>query len=138
MATSINDIGDERLIIQKLISLQKRCNIINYSQLEILLYIPLHKKVSSTHRVDRVLGFFSSRLLHPPHPHARVFPPPLVQGGDIHSLAGEGMGGSQFRRENRRCGTLGIYVLCGSTDHQCSYKKLILHYYFTKNRHVSM
>ncbi len=52
------------------------------------------------HRKDRVLGIFSSRLnwdTPPPHPHAIVSPPPLVPGG-THSLAGEGVGGSQFGR----------------------------------------
>ncbi len=38
-------------------------------------------------------------------------PFPLVPGG-AHSLAGEGVRGSQFGRVDRRCGTLGIYVLC--------------------------
>jgi hypothetical protein len=43
----------------------------------------------------------------PPHPQARVFPPPLVQGG-THSLGGEGVGESQFLRGDRHCGLLTI------------------------------
>jgi hypothetical protein len=38
----------------------------------------------SSHRVDRRLGFFSSRPNWdppPPHPQANVSPPPLVPGG---------------------------------------------------------
>jgi hypothetical protein len=55
------------------------------------------------HRVDRVLGIFSSR------PNWRIgipYPSPA------HSLAGEGVFGSQFGRGDRHCGTLGIYVPC--------------------------
>jgi hypothetical protein len=62
------------------------------------------------HRVDRVQGFFSSRPNWdplPPPPQASV--PPL----GTHSLAEEGVGGFQFGRGDRHCGTLGIYVLCG-------------------------
>jgi hypothetical protein len=42
-------------------------------------------------------------------------PPPLVPGGGAHSLAGEGVGESEFKRGDIHCGTLGIhvqYVLC--------------------------
>jgi hypothetical protein len=50
--------------------------------------------VKDGHRVDRVLGFISSRLNwdpQPPHPQAMCPPPPLwFQGGD--TLAGEGVG----------------------------------------------
>jgi hypothetical protein len=47
------------------------------------------------HRVDRVLGLFSSRPIWAPHPltRKRVCPPPLVPRGETHSLAGEGLGG---------------------------------------------
>ncbi len=44
----------------------------------------------------------------------RVCLPPLVSlvsGGGAHSLAMEGVGESQFRRGDIRCGTLYIYVL---------------------------
>jgi hypothetical protein len=34
--------------------------------------------------------------------------PPLVRGGGGHTVAGEGAVGSQFRREDRHCGTLDI------------------------------
>ncbi len=33
-------------------------------------------------------------------------------GGGTHSLAGEGVGRSQFQRGDRHYGTLGTYVLC--------------------------
>ncbi len=63
-----------------------------------------------------MLGFFSSRpnwdFPQPLTPRRVPPPPPLVQGGGAHSLAGEGVGWSQFRRGDRHCGTLGIYVLC--------------------------
>ncbi len=76
------------------------------------------------HSVGRVLSFFSSRrnwdspnpspagdCAHPP-------PPRLVPGGGVHSLAREGLGKSQFRRWDIHCGTLCIYVLCGTIcDH---------------------
>ncbi len=45
----------------------------------------------------------------PPHPQARLSPP-----GQDTLACGRGGGGSQFRRGDRHCGTLGIYVLCGS------------------------
>jgi hypothetical protein len=51
----------------------------------------------------------------PPHPQATVSALPLVPGGGTHLLAGEvvgGGGGSQFRRGDTHCGTLGIYALC--------------------------
>ncbi len=54
------------------------------------------------HRVDRVLSFFSSRrmgLLHP-----------------VKLVCGRGGGESQFRRRDRHCGSLGIYVLCGTAS----------------------
>jgi hypothetical protein len=49
-----------------------------------------------------------------PLPRRRVCPPPPppVLGGGAHSLAREGLGESQFRREDIHCGTLYIYVLC--------------------------
>jgi hypothetical protein len=40
----------------------------------------------------------------PPHPQASVSPP--------FGLGGGGVGGTQFRRGERHCGTLGIYVFC--------------------------
>jgi hypothetical protein len=52
------------------------------------------------HRVDRVLGFFSSRPnWNPPlpHPQASVFPPLWFRGEGTDSLAGEVVGGYQFR-----------------------------------------
>jgi hypothetical protein len=66
------------------------------------------------HREDRVLCFFSSRPNwdHPHHPQPSVSPFGFG-GGGTYSLAGEGVGGSQFGRGDRQCGTLGIYVLFG-------------------------
>jgi hypothetical protein len=62
------------------------------------------------HRVGRVLCFFSSRRnwdSPTPHPQACVPTHPLVRlgdgGGRAHSLAGEGLGESQFRRGEILC-----------------------------------
>jgi hypothetical protein len=69
-----------------------------------------------THRVGRVLSFFSSRQKGDspnPHPEASVPPPtPRVLGGVAHSLAREGVGESQFRRGDKHFGALYIYILC--------------------------
>ncbi len=58
--------------------------------------------------------FLQSSELGLPQPptHMRVCPPHPVLGGGAHSLAGEGVGVSQFRRGDRHCGTHYIYVLC--------------------------
>jgi hypothetical protein len=85
--------------------------IVNYS-------LKLLKQGSSkwvrNYRVGRVRSFFSSRRncdSPTPHPQASVPPPPLVRGGGgAHSLAGEGVGESQFRRGNIQCGTLKRYI----------------------------
>jgi hypothetical protein len=73
--------------------------------------------ISLTHRVDRVLGFFSSRQnWDPPPPHPRASVPPFGFGGGGHiRLRERGAVESQFGRGDRHCGTLGIYVLCGLT-----------------------
>ncbi len=77
---------------------------------------------ASTHRVGRVLSFFSSRRNWDspnatPHPQASVpAPHHPVLGGGAHLLAREGLGESQFRRGDIHCGTLYIYVLCASTS----------------------
>ena len=69
------------------------------------------------HRIDRVLSFFSSRrnwdsptpsplqtAVYPPTPRFRLV---------AHSLAGEGVGESQFRRGDIHCGTLYTkYSIC--------------------------
>ncbi len=39
---------------------------------------------------------------------------PFGCGGGAHSLAGQGVGESQFGRGDRHCGTLGIYLICGT------------------------
>ncbi len=69
---------------------------------------------SGNHRVDRVQGFSPVVRIgtHNPLTNWRVCPPPpLVPGG--HTRLREGVGGSQFGRGDRHCGTLGINVLCG-------------------------
>ncbi len=60
-----------------------------------------------------MLSFFSSHWnwdSPTPSPPGECAPPPLVRGGGANSLAGDGLGGSQFQRGNIRCGTLGIYA----------------------------
>jgi hypothetical protein len=49
------------------------------------------------------------------YPQASVSPPPLWFRGSSHSLGGEGVGASLFRRGDRHCCTVDIYmyVLCG-------------------------
>ncbi len=49
----------------------------------------------------------SRRVCTPP-------PPPLILGGEAHSLAREGLGESQSRRGDIHCGTLYMNVLCGT------------------------
>jgi hypothetical protein len=54
-----------------------------------------------TTTVDIVLSFspiVGSGTPPPPYPQACVFPPPLVWGGDTHSLVREGAGGPIIRR----------------------------------------
>ncbi len=80
--------------------------VLNYCNLT-----PLCK--GCTHRVDRVLGFFSSRPSWDPLTCRQVCPPSFRSGGGTHPLAGEG--GSQLERGYRHCGTQGIYALCGCT-----------------------
>ncbi len=62
------------------------------------------------HRVGRVLGFLSTRVVRtgtPPTPHSQV-----PRGGGTLACERAG-GGSQFQRWDRHWGTLFIYVLCG-------------------------
>ncbi len=65
-----------------------------------------------THKVGRVLSLFSNRRnCDCPTPLAEAsVPPTLCCGGRAHSLAGKGLGESQFRRGDIHCG-----VLCGLT-----------------------
>ncbi len=73
-------------------------------------------KTSVIHRVDRVLGFFSSHpICDHPHPliRRRVCPPFGFLGGGVDTRLRERGGGFQFGREDKYCGTPGIYVLCG-------------------------
>jgi hypothetical protein len=74
----------------------------------------LHMKVYK-HRIGRVRSFspvVGIGTPPTPNPQASVSPPPLVLGGETHSLAREGMGESQFRRGDIHCGTLYICTLC--------------------------
>jgi hypothetical protein len=67
------------------------------------------------HRVDRVLGFFSSRPnCDPPtlSPPSETVVLPFGSGKGNALAFGRGGGGSQCGRGDRHCGTLGIYVLC--------------------------
>ncbi len=71
----------------------------------------------ANHRVDRVLSFFSSRRnwdSPTPSTSGECDPPPLVRGGGTHSLAGERVGWSQFRRGDLYCGKISVKscVLC--------------------------
>ncbi len=69
-----------------------------------------------THRIDRVLGFFSSRPnwdSPTPSPAGECVPPPLVPA-EGHTCLRER--GSQFGQGDRHCGTLGIIVLCEDTS----------------------
>ncbi len=52
---------------------------------------------STTYRVDKVLGFSLSRPNWDPLTRRRFFPSPFGSRG-THSLAGEGLWGSQFGR----------------------------------------
>ncbi len=59
-----------------------------------------------------MLSFFSSRRnrdSHQPLTRRRVCPPP-GSGGGAHSLAGEGVEGSQFQGGDIHCGTLYEYI----------------------------
>ncbi len=71
---------------------------------------------TSTHRVVSARLFIQAFELGsppPPHPQASM-PTPLVGGGGAHSLPGEGVEGSQFRRGDQHCSTLGIDVICAN------------------------
>ncbi len=61
------------------------------------------------HRVGRVLSFFSSRPNWDslsPLAAGECDPPTFGKGGRAHSLAGEELGESQFRRGDIHCGAL--------------------------------
>ncbi len=62
-------------------------------------------------RVDRVLGFYSSRPNRDPPTRRRAFPLPLWFRWGTHLLAKEGVGGSQLGRGDRYCGTLSFHLL---------------------------
>jgi hypothetical protein len=72
---------------------------------------------------DRVLSFSPVIGIGLPHPltRRRMCSPLLWWGGGgegTHSLAGERVGWAQFRRGDRHCCALGIYVLCGGGSHR--------------------
>ncbi len=113
----------------------------------LLCTVPLTSffKYRASHRVDRVLGFFAS---HPnwdsptPSPaasQAGVSLNPVGSGGGegYTNARGRGGGGSQFRRGDRHCGTLGIYVLC-SASYQKSYQRtcFIDRYFLTNSMQI--
>ncbi len=54
------------------------------------------------HRVDRVLGFFSSRPNWDPHTRRRVCPPPVLWLAE---------GRDKLACGDKHCGTPGIFVL---------------------------
>ncbi len=61
------------------------------------------------HRVYRVTGFLSSRpnrVFHPLTRKGELLLPRLSSKGVTHSLAGEGVGGTKFRRRDKHSGTL--------------------------------
>jgi hypothetical protein len=63
-----------------------------------------------------MLGFVSSRPnWDSPHPQPCVSPPFGSGGGGGPAFAGEGMGGSQFGREDRRCTLVYMYFLLKDT-----------------------
>ncbi len=83
---------------------------------KIFCYVLLWLQGSLAQRRQSTRLFLQSSEIRPPHPLTlrRVCPPPpLVPGVGAHSLTGEVVGGSQFGRGDRHCGTLGIYALCG-------------------------
>jgi hypothetical protein len=94
---------------------------IYFSSYSTLLFLPRHwdfLKVyfwGSYHRVDRVLGLFSScpnwDPPPPPPPTGESVPPPSGPWGDALAC-GAGVGGPNLDYSGQ-CGTPGIYVLCG-------------------------
>jgi hypothetical protein len=79
-----------------------------------------------------VLSFSSNRRNWDspnPSPAGECAPPPPVLGGGEHSLAREGLGESQFRRGDRHCGSLYVFVLCAANRGNKLwkiYRKLVL------------
>ncbi len=76
---------------------------------------PLEPRESNPQSRQSARLFFQSSELELPHPltRRRVCSPLLWFGGEGSQLArGRGVGGSQFRRGDRHCDTLGIFVLC--------------------------
>ncbi len=103
-------------LVWKLYSRRKSRHIMNDHVCSLFhLFLYLWFKVQSRQSAK----LFSSRRNWdsptPSLPGECVPPPPLVGGGDSHSLAGEGVG-AQIRQGDRHCCTLVIYVqvLCGS------------------------
>jgi hypothetical protein len=78
----------------------------------ILLYVSQHRSLTAIRRVDRVLSFSPDvRIGTPPTPSSTGECVPLFGWGGGYTFAcGRGGGGSQFRRGDRQCDTLGMYV----------------------------
>ncbi len=55
----------------------------------------------------------------------------LLRFGGAHSLAGEGVGESQFGRGDRHCGTLGIYGMYFVCKMHNSEHNLLVGFYFS-------
>jgi hypothetical protein len=70
--------------------------------------------------------FLQPSELEPPPPHPQVSLSPLLVQRGGHTPLREKGGGSQFRRGNRHCGYLGMYVLCGD-DPWISLYRFFLH-----------
>jgi hypothetical protein len=100
--------------------LVSRYSMFSFSPLELRVGMPPHCNDTKNfrHRIDRVLGIFSSRPnWDSPTPHLQASLSPLLWftgGGGVHTRLRERacMVRSQFRRGDRLCGSLGIYELC--------------------------
>jgi hypothetical protein len=80
-----------------------------WEQFNFLLFKTLPPPPPTHHRVYRVPGFLSYHpnwVPPPPHPQESVVSPSLGPRGETHSHAGEGVGGSQFRRWDRHSGDI--------------------------------
>jgi hypothetical protein len=61
-----------------------------------------------------------------PSPAGECDPPMVLGGGGAHTLAGEGVGGSQFGRGDRHSGTIGMYDLYVLCERGIEVKKILL------------
>ncbi len=80
------------------------------------MYLTFFLRETGGHKVDKSAKLFLQSLeLGLPHPLTCMWvcvPPLLGSGGYTLACSRRGVGGSQFGRDDRRCGTLDIYVLC--------------------------